>query len=151
MHRPATPVSTILKRKGDWVISIDRTATVFEAIQRMVKHNVGAIVVKENGDLCGIFTERDYLRRIALEGRTSRTTHVEEVMTSRVVCVNPSTTVEECMQLMTKHHCRHLPVVQDPDQLVGILSIGDCVRLLSQQAESEIEDLTSYIAGVYPA
>lgn len=151
MERTAHPISAILKRKGDWVITIDRSATVFETIQRMVEHNVGAIVVTDNGELCGIFTERDYLRRIALEGRTSRTTNVEEVMTTEVICVAPSATVRECMQIMTAHHCRHLPVLRGDANLSGIISIGDCVRLLSQQAEAEVEELRSYIAGIYPA
>jgi CBS domain-containing protein len=150
MERAPIPVSTILKRKGDWVITIAPSATVFETIERMVEHNVGAIVVTKNGELCGIFTERDYLRRIALEGRTSRTTRVEEVMTADVICVDPDATVQECLQLMTENRCRHLPVLREGKHLGGIISIGDCVRALSEHAERQVENLTSYIAGSYP-
>jgi len=150
MERAPIPISNILKRKGDWVITIDRSATVFDTIKRMVEHNVGSIVVTEKGTLCGIFTERDYLRRIALEGRTSRTTRVEEVMTEDVICVDPDATAQQCLQIMTENRCRHLPVLREGKYLGGIISIGDCVRALSDHAERQIEDLTSYISGSYP-
>ena len=150
MERPPIPISSILKRKGDWVITIDRSATVFDTIKRMVDHNVGSIVVTDNGKLCGIFTERDYLRRIALKGRTSRETRVEEVMTENVICVEPNATAQECLQIMTENRCRHLPVMRDGGCMGGIISIGDCVRALSSHAERQVEDLTSYIAGTYP-
>lgn len=147
--KTAIPISTILRRKGDWVVTIDHDATVFETIGRMVENNVGAIVVTENGAPCGIFTERDYLRRIALEGRTSRTTKVHEVMTSDVLTVEPGVTVEQCLHLMTERRCRHLPVLRD-GQLVGIISIGDCVREISSIAEGQVRELEHYIAGGYP-
>ena len=149
MHRSPIPIADLLRHKGDWTITIDRAATVFQTIQRMVEHNVGAIVVTENGQLCGIFTERDYLRRIALEGRTSRTTRVDEVMTSDVLCVEPSATVQECMRIMTTNRCRHLPVLRD-GHLAGIVSIGDCVRALSEQAEQQLDEMAHYISGSYP-
>jgi CBS domain-containing protein len=116
----------------------------------MVQHNVGSILVMDHSEIAGIFTERDYLRRIALRGRTSRTTRVEEVMTTDVIRVKPDTSVEQCMQIMTAHKCRHLPVVDD-DELVGIISIGDCVKQISHDAQSEANSLKAYIKGQYPA
>jgi CBS domain-containing protein len=148
-----TTVAKILKRKGGDVITISPSATVFEAIGRMVEHNVGSLLATEDGTrdsaVHGIITERDYLRRIALEGRSSKTTQVEEVMTADVVHVAPDTTVEECMALMTEHKCRHLPVL-DEDRLAGLLSIGDCVRTLLRVNEQRAEELTRYVAGGYP-
>lgn len=156
-------VKDLLAHKGRDVITIRPDATVYEAIEKMVDANVGSIVVvhppeSTNGDapmrLAGIFTERDYLRRIALEGRTSPTTRVDEVMTSDVFVVNPLSTVNECMSLMTEAKCRHLPVVDD-DRLIGIVSIGDCVREVSRAAQAEVAHLQSYIQsfvmGRYPA
>lgn len=142
-------INQILKHKGDWVITIEPGATVFKTIGRMVEHNVGAIVVKEHGAVRGMFTERDYLRRIALEGRSSKTTDVEEVMTEEVIYVGPDATVDECMALMTENKCRHLPVMRD-GHLAGIISIGDCVRELSRAQEQRLEELTRYVEGRYP-
>lgn len=144
-----TPVTNILKRKGEWVITIDENATVYEAIQRMVENNVGAIVVTCQSKPCGIFTERDYLRRIALEGRTSKTTQVKEVMTPDVITIDPSYTVEQCLSIMTQNKCRHLPILRD-GYLVGIVSIGDCVKELHSVSELRVEVLTHYISGSYP-
>ncbi len=144
-----TPVAHLIKHKGDWVITIDPKATVFKTIGRMVEHNVGAILVAERGEVKGIFTERDYLRRIALEGRSSKTTRVEEVMTADVIFVEPSATVDECMALMTENKCRHLPVMRD-GHLAGLISIGDCVREMSRSAKERAETLTRYVTGGYP-
>lgn len=143
------PIAGILKRKDDRIITIHPTATVFETIGRMVEHNVGAILVAEHGEVQGIFTERDYLRRIALQGRSSKTTRVEDVMTSDVITVAPDATVEACMALMTEQRCRHLPVMR-AGALAGIISIGDCVREVSRTATSRVEHLTQYVAGQYP-
>lgn len=143
------PLSVILRNKGEWVISIHPNATVYEAISRMVAHNVGAIVVLDRGALVGIFTERDYLRRIALEGRTSRTTEVQDVMTREVICARPEHTVQECMALMTQKKCRHLPVLRE-GQLAGIVSLGDCVKSLLQESEQQLEELHNFIRGGYP-
>lgn len=144
-----TPVSVILSHKGDWVITIEPHATVFDTIGRMVEHNVGAICVTQGGELLGIFTERDYLRRIALQGRTSKTTRVEEVMTRDVVCATPDHTVDACMEMMTEKKCRHLPVLRD-GHLAGIISLGDCVKCMLEARESEVRDLHSFISGGYP-
>jgi len=145
-----THVYEILRRKGTDVLTIDLSATVYESISEMVDHNVGSILVMEDDHIAGIFTERDYLRRIALQGRTSRTTRVEEVMTADVVWVDPQYTVEECMALMTEQKCRHLPVLKDGD-LAGIISIGDCVKQVSRTAQARAEELEKYISGTYPA
>ncbi|PEN14326.1 histidine kinase [Longibacter salinarum] len=156
----AAHVRDILKQKGTNVFTVDSDATVFHAIELMVQHNVGSLLVLDpNPDpgespVEGIFTERDYLRRIALKGRTSRTTKVEEVMTSEVISVSPFNTVKECMQLMTEAKIRHLPVVED-GELQGLISIGDCVRQVSRDAQTEVAHLQSYIQSVvmgrYPA
>ena len=141
-------VAKILSEKGSDVISISGDATVFDAIKKMVEANVGAILVT-GGDpdkIEGIFTERDYLRRIAVEGRTSRDTLVREVMTSPVIAVGPETTVEEAMALMTDRRIRHAPVVEE-DRLVGMVSIGDLVRLQSQEQSFKIRYLTEYISA----
>jgi len=143
-----TPISVLLKQKGDFVVTIEPDATVFATIARMVEQNVGSIVVVENDEIRGIFTERDYLRRIVLEGRTSKTCPVSEVMTSELITVTPESTVEQCMKLMTKHKIRHLPVLRDGN-LAGVISIGDCVRLLSEEAKTRVEDLERFVSGGY--
>src|SRR6056297_1570367 len=147
-------VETILREKGTEVLTTDPQSTVFDAIARMVDHNVGSILVIDGDEVEGIFTERDYLRRIVLEGRTSKTTRVEEVMTADVIVVPPTQTVSECLAIMTEAKCRHLPVVED-GILVGMISIGDCAKEVSRAAVNEITHLESYIQtylmGRYPA
>ena len=141
-------VAKILADKGGEVIRIGGDETVFEAVKAMVDANVGAILVTgANPDrIEGIFTERDYLRRIAVEGRTSRETIVRDVMTSPVIVVGPETTVEEAMALMTDRRIRHAPVI-DGDRLVGMLSIGDLVRVQSQEQSFKLRYLTEYISA----
>ncbi|NND71196.1 MAG: CBS domain-containing protein [Rhodothermales bacterium] len=144
-------ISEILRDKGNWVLTIGPDATVFDAISEMESKRVGAIVVlDDSGNMKGIFTERDYLRRIVLRGRTSKTTKMSEVMTEKVFCVTPSYTVGECMATMTDKKLRHLPVV-DEGNLVGIISIGDCVKKISQEAQAQVKFLTDYVTGRYPA
>ena len=145
-----TPVRQLLRRKGTSVITIDPGATVYDAIATMVDHNVGAIVATVDGALAGIFTERDYLRRIVLRGRTSKTTALKEVMTTDLITVGPDTTVEAALSVMTEARCRHLPVVVD-ERLSGVVSIGDCVKQVSRIARSRVEELKKYISGQYPA
>ena len=141
-------VAKILSEKGGDVIRIAGDATVFDAIKKMVEANVGAILVtgSDPAKIDGIFTERDYLRRIAVEGRTSRETLVRDVMTSPVIVVGPETTVEEAMALMTDRRIRHAPVIDD-DRLLGMVSIGDLVRLQSQEQSFKIRYLTEYISA----
>jgi len=139
-------VSDILAIKGPVVHGVRRTATVYEAIESMTRYNVGALLVTDEDQLCGIITERDYLRRVALQGRTSKTTLVDEVMSTKLVCVSPSTSLERCMQLMTERRIRHLPVLNG-DRLAGIVSIGDIVKNLIQEQATHIQHLTDYIQG----
>lgn len=141
-------VGKILSEKGNTVVRINGDATVFEAVKAMVEANVGAILVTgANPDqIQGIFTERDYLRRIAVEGRTSRETLVREVMSSPVIAVDPETSVEEAMALFTDRRIRHAPVV-DGEQLLGMVSIGDLVRMQSAQQSFKIQYLTEYISA----
>jgi CBS domain-containing protein len=142
-------ISDILAKKGSQVYSISQAETVFEAVKRMVEHNAGCLLVTEGEKIHGIITERDYLRGIVLAGRTSKTTQVQEIMTSRIVVVHPETSVEEAMAIMTDRRFRHLPVV-DSGKLVGIVSIGDLVKQISQDRKFEIQYLTDYITGKYP-
>ena len=146
--RQMADVAKILADKGGDVIRIAGDATVFDAIKAMVEANVGAILVtgKDPNAIDGIFTERDYLRRIAVEGRTSRETLVRDVMSSPVIVVGPETSVEEAMALMTDRRIRHAPVV-DGERLVGMVSIGDLVRLQSQEQSFKIRYLTEYITA----
>jgi signal-transduction protein with cAMP-binding, CBS, and nucleotidyltransferase domain len=142
-------VADILMLKGSRVHSIDKRATVFEAIRMMVEANVGSLLVTDGDAIHGIITERDYLRRIVLEGRTSKTTAVLEVATERLIVVDPTRPLDECMAMMTAERIRHLPVV-DGGKVVGLISIGDIVKHLSQQREAEVRYLTDYISGKYP-
>jgi CBS domain-containing protein len=128
------------------VLKIDADASVHEAVERMVEANVGSLLVTESGDVRGIVTERDYLRRVAVEGRTDRETSVREIMSSPLIVVTPQTSVDECMALMTKRRLRHLPVV-DAGEVAGIVSIGDVVKFQSRQQSFEIQFLHDYIAA----
>jgi CBS domain-containing protein len=141
-------VAKILEEKGNNVIRIDGSATVIEAVQAMVDANVGAILVTADDvtDVQGIFTERDYLRRVAVQGLGERDTPVREVMSSPVVVITPETEVEEAMALMTDRRIRHVPVVQN-EKVVGIISIGDLVRKQSEQQSFQIRYLTEYISA----
>jgi CBS domain-containing protein len=139
-------VAKVLEEKGrSEVLRIDADATVFDAIRRMVDSNVGALLVTEGGHVTGIVTERDYLRRVTLEGRTEEETLVREIMTSPLVYVTPETSVEECMAVMTERRIRHLPVFADGRELVGIVSIGDLVKFKSAEQDFQIKFLTEYI------
>jgi CBS domain-containing protein len=147
-------VKHILEQKGREVVTIESDATVYACLEAMVERNVGSIVVLDEGEVSGIFTERDYLRRIALEGRTSRQTRVCDVMTSEVIVTTPERTIRECLAVMTEAKCRHLPVVAE-GRLAGIVSIGDCVKHTSEAAREEVVHLQRYIQthiiGRYPA
>lgn len=139
-------VSQLLAIKGNTVHTISRSATVFEAIDKMVSHNVGSLVVIDGAEPCGILTERDYLRKVALQGRSSRTTFVYEIMSPTLTAVDLDTDVEDCMALMTRERIRHLPVFEQ-GLLVGIVSIGDIVKHLASDRKLLIEQLTAYIQG----
>jgi CBS domain-containing protein len=137
-------VSDILHEKGSLVHAISSQATVFEAIDLMVQHGIGALVVVEAGALVGMLTERDYLRKVALAGRTSRTTLVHEIMSEPIISVRRSEGVDHCLALMTERRVRHLPVVEH-GQLLGLVSMGDLVRQRVLDKQFEINRLVEYI------
>jgi CBS domain-containing protein len=140
-------VAKILEEKGGDVLTIDAAVTVFDAIKRMVEANVGSLLVTENGKLSGIVTERDYLRRVTLEGRKEKETPVREIMTSPLVYVTPETSIEECMAVMTERRIRHLPVMGENRETLGVVSIGDVVKFQSKQQSFQIKLLTDYISS----
>lgn len=139
-------IAEILEAKSADVIRIGGDATVFEAVTAMVEANVGALLVTDGEEIAGIFTERDYLRRIAVEGRRSRDTLVRDVMSAPVVCMTPETTVDEGMALMSDRRIRHAPVVE-AGALVGMISIGDLVSFRSRQQSFQIKYLNEYITA----
>ena len=139
-------VNDILKEKGREVLSITPETSVFEALKLMAGKNVGSLLVLENDEMIGLFSERDYARKVILKGKSSRDTPVREIMTSRVVYVRPRQTIEECMALMTDKRVRHLPVMEDK-RLVGVISIGDVVKAIISEQEFLIHQLENYITG----
>ena len=139
-------LSVILDEKGHDVLQIDADASVLEAVRRMVEANVGSLLVTDAGEICGIVTERDYLRRVTLEGRSEQDTAVRDIISSPLVVATPHTTIDECMALMTDRRIRHVPVVDGGD-VVGMVSIGDLVKFKSQQQSFELKYLTDYIAA----
>lgn len=143
-------VSDILRAKGSQIFSIRSDASVYEAVKEMVGQNVGSLLVLDSDGVKGIITERDYLREIVLQGRTSKTTQVREIMTSEIVVVESNRSIEECMAIMSERRIRHLPVVDD-GSLAGLVSIGDLVKQIANDREVEIRYLTEYITGRYPA
>ena len=126
------------------VFTVEPDSTVFEALELMAEHNIGAVLVMGGGRIQGIMSERDYARKGILQGKNSKDTLVEDIMTAPVICVEPSFTADRCMALMTERRIRHLPVMQD-DQLLGIVSIGDDVRAVVAQQRMLIDALESYI------
>lgn len=141
-------IREVLERKGGSVLTIGRGASVLEAIGAMSKANIGALVIAEDGQPVGIFTERDYLRKIALEGRSSRDTRIEEVMSAPLITVAPAEATQRAMETMTERRCRHLVVVE-ADAMVGIVSLGDLVKHMLVEKEAEVQQLSSYISGSY--
>ena len=139
-------VAEILAEKGRGLLKIEANASILEAVEQMVEANVGSLLVTKSGEVTGIVTERDYLRRVVVEGRTDRETPVREIMSSPLIVVTPQTSVDECMALMTNRRIRHLPVV-DSGKVAGIVSIGDVVKFQSRQQSFEIQFLHDYIAG----
>jgi CBS domain-containing protein len=141
-------VSEILEQKGAMVLSVDVNETVLHAISLMAEVNVGAVLVQKDETIAGIFTERDYLQKIALKSRSSQTTKVGDVMTTPVISAEPGDSVQQCMETMTTCHCRHLPVVEN-GTLLGIVSIGDLVKKMLDEKQNEVEKLSEYITGTY--
>jgi CBS domain-containing protein len=139
-----TIVRQLLDRKGRSLFSVEPDTPVLEAIRAMATHQVGALLVMSGGTLRGIVSERDYARKVILLGRASADTPVRDIMSSPVLTVQPDTTVQACMQLMTDKHVRHLPVT-DGGQVVGMVSIGDLVKAVIAEQQQQIEQLESYI------
>ena len=139
-------VKQLLQGKATGVHTIGPDEPVIEALRRMAEREIGALPVVANGKLAGILSERDYARKVILQGKSSRDTPVREIMTSRVVCVGPQRTVEECMALMTEKRIRHLPVIEN-GELIGLLSIGDLVKETISEQQFMIAQLESYIHG----
>ncbi len=142
-------VSEILKHKGATVWSIPPEATVFEAIQFMADKNIGALLVMKEERLVGVVSERDYTRKVVLKGKSSKDTHVLEIISSPVITASPNHTVEECMRLMTGNRVRHLPVVEG-EKVIGVVSIGDLVNWIISAQSVAINQLENYISGQYP-
>ncbi len=145
-----TPVGSILDRKGHQLWSINAGATVYDAIALMAEKNVGALPVMEGTKLLGMVSERDYTRKVILLGRVSRETRVVDIMTRDVITVAPGDSVEDCLEIMTKNHIRHIPVVES-GHLAGIVSIGDLVNWIILAQAGRIDDLQRYVTGSYPA
>ncbi len=139
-------VSALLHEKSTQVYSLRANASVLEAIRLMAEQRIGSVLIMENGQLQGIVTERDYARKVILLGRSSNDTAIADIMSSPVLTVKPTDTVTHCMTLMTEHKIRHLPV-QEGEQVVGLISIGDLVKAVIEQQQIEINQLHSYIAG----
>ena len=139
-------VKDILEKKGSDVITVDPDFTVYEALKKMAGHNIGAVVVVENDEIKGIFSERDYARKIILMGKTSKDSKVGDLMTDRTFVVKLSTTINDCMKLMTDHRVRHLPVVEE-GKLAGVISIGDVVNKTIEDQNNTISQLEDYIIG----
>ena len=143
---PNDTIGEILSYKGTNVWSISPEATVFDAIQMMADKNVGALLVTDGSKLVGIISERDYTRKVALKGKSSKETAVSEILSGDLVKVSPANTVEDCMRLMTDHRIRHLPVL-DGEKIVGVVSIGDLVNWIISAQTSTIHQLQTYISG----
>lgn len=139
-------VEQLLRGKDDVIWSTSPTSSVFDALQIMAERNIGALMVMEGKKLTGIFSERDYARKVILKGKSSRDIPVSEVMTTTVVHVQPEQTIEVCMKLMTERHIRHLPVLSG-NNLVGMISIGDVVKGIISEQQETIDHLEGYITG----
>ncbi len=142
----AATVQQIIQKKGDTTYSVAPDTTVLQALKLMAERNVSAVLVTEGERLVGIFTERDYARKVVLKGLASKDTKVGDLMTQNVLTISPSHTVDDCMAIMTNNHIRHLPVV-DKGRLTGIVSIGAAVKSVMEQQQATIEQLSGYIAG----
>jgi CBS domain-containing protein len=143
-------IASILNSKDSRIWSTNPEATVYDAIALMADKSIGALLVLSEGELVGVISERDYARKIILHGRSSKDTHVREIMTSPPITVTPEHTVDECMRIVTEHRVRHLPVL-DQDKLVGVISIGDLVNAIIEAQAHTIHQLHTYITGTYPA
>lgn len=144
--KSSVPISALLHHKGAALWSIAPEATVFEAIKLMADKNIGSLLVMSGDRLVGVFTERDYTRKIALQGKRSKETQVREILSGKIVSVTPHQTVEECMRLMTENRVRHLPVLEN-GKAIGVVSIGDLVNWTISAQDAAIAQMEQYIAG----
>lgn len=142
-------ISTLLRSKGNEVVSVSVDSTVFEAVKKMAENHIGALLVFDGDHLSGIVSERDYARKVILKGRHSHDTQVREIMSSPVHSVTPERTVDECLCLMTKERIRHLPIVEN-EKVLGLVSMGDLVKWIISSQSHTIHHLQNYIAGEYP-
>ena len=139
-------ISQFLDQSNRSVISVGPNATVREALEIMAQHNIGALLVLDGSVLAGIFSERDYARKVTLKGKNSSELKVSEIMTSKVITIDTRHTVDQCMQIMTDNHIRHLPIMQG-QTVIGLISIGDVVREMIAYQKSMIDQLQNYITG----
>jgi CBS domain-containing protein len=141
-------VRDLLAAKGNEVWSVTPETKVFDALRLMAEKRVGAVLVLEENDLVGLFSERDYARKVILLGKSSKETPVKDIMSSKIVSVRPDQTIDECMSLMTDNRIRHLPVMND-GKLRGIITIGDVVKAVIAEKQGVIEQLEQYITGTF--
>lgn len=143
----AMTVKQILDHKGSDVYALPPDVSVFSALRYMAEKNIGALMVMQEGELVGVFSERDYARKVALEARNERSTSIEQVMTTQVVGIRQDRRLDECLALMTNKFIRHLPVVDEENRVVGVISIGDVVKALIEEQVFVIDQLVHYITG----
>ena len=140
-------VRNLMKSKGDdEIVSVSSNATVQEALKVMAEANTGAVIVKEAGQMVGIFTERDYARKVVLQEKHCTATRIQEIMTTAMITIHPEQSLEECMELMTNNRIRHLPVMEN-GRLVGMISMGDVVKMILEYKDSTIRSLEDFILG----
>ena len=137
-------VRQMLSEKGSAVVSITPDTSVFDALKVMNEKNIGAVLVMEDEELVGIFSERDYARKVILAGRSSKITEVKELMTCKVYCIDPSRTIQDVMELMNEHRFRHVPVMES-EKVIGVLSSGDVMRGVVAEQKNTIDSLENYL------
>lgn len=150
MLKHTEPVGSLLNQKGREVYSIPPSTSVYDALALMAEKEIGALLVMEGDKLVGVISERDYARKVILQGRSSKETKVSEIMTADLITVTPQDSVDDCMKLMTENRIRHLPVC-DGGKVVGVVSVGDLVKSIISAQEQEIQHLHAYITGSYTA
>jgi CBS domain-containing protein len=145
----ADTVRLVLNKKGSNVWQVSPEASVYDGIEIMADKHAGALLVVTEGKLVGVISERDYARKVILQGKSSKQTQVKEIMTSPAIFVTPEQTVQDCMRIMTDKHIRHLPVIED-DRILGVVSIGDLVKWMISAQQQTISQLHNYITSKYP-